>query len=139
MNGPERTLLWRAVGAMGLPVAGGLLGRSVTVAGWGDTGGLHGESGTSPNPSPDGSGSCDLARRGGKFDWSFLKTGLIYGFAARVCSAFCLVRGAVSAGNPIYPLAGTMAGQTVRPGFTDDDWFPKRTLGSKVGPWGSQP
>ncbi len=37
MNGPERTLLWRAVGAMVVPVAAVLLGRSVYVAAWWDT------------------------------------------------------------------------------------------------------
>ncbi|MCH7925556.1 MAG: hypothetical protein IIC51_08495, partial [Planctomycetes bacterium] len=68
-----------------------------------------------------------------------LRNGLIFGLAALVCSAFWFVRGAVSAGNPIYPLAVTIAGQTVLPGFTDDDWFPQRTLSTKIGRWWSYP
>lgn len=68
-----------------------------------------------------------------------LRNGLIFGLAALVCSSFWFVRGAVQAGNPVYPLAVTIAGEKILPGFTDGDWFPNRTLATKIGRWWSYP
>jgi len=65
--------------------------------------------------------------------------GLVFGTAALACSAFWFVRGAVQAGNPIYPLGVSVAGKEILPGFSDDDWFPHRSLATKVQRWWHYP
>ncbi len=63
----------------------------------------------------------------------------LFGAATLACSAFWFVRGTVQAGNPVYPLEITIGDRTILPGVSADDFFPKRTLATKVGRWWDYP
>lgn len=67
------------------------------------------------------------------------RTFSVFGLAMLVCSGFWFVRGAVQAGNPIYPLGITLAGEQVLPGFVLEDHVPQRDLGTELGRWWNYP
>jgi hypothetical protein len=68
-----------------------------------------------------------------------VRTAAVFALAALVCSGFWFIRGAVQAGNPVYPLGVDIAGQRILPGFVAEDYFPKRTAEQKASRWWDYP
>lgn len=63
------------------------------------------------------------------------RNGAVFAAAALVCSGFWFVRGAVVAGNPVYPLAIVVGDHQVLPGYTADQYFPHRTIAERLERW----
>lgn len=55
------------------------------------------------------------------------------------CSGFWFLRGAVQAGNPLYPFGLTVAGTELLPGFNASDHVPQRPWSRKLSMWLSYP
>ncbi|MBU0718006.1 MAG: hypothetical protein KJ749_07145 [Planctomycetes bacterium] len=55
------------------------------------------------------------------------------------CSSFWFVRGIVQAGNPVYPVAIQAGDTEILPGFSADDFFPRRDLATEVKNWWHYP
>ena len=68
-----------------------------------------------------------------------IRTGMLFGAAALVCSGFWFIRGTVQAGNPVYPLRVEIAGREILPGFSADQYFPWRTTEQKLRRWSQYP
>ena len=68
-----------------------------------------------------------------------LRNVVLFGVATLICSGFWFVRGAVRADNPLYPVGVKIGDREILPGFTGDDWFPRRSLQMKVGRWWDYP
>jgi len=67
--------------------------------------------------------------------------GMIFAGACLPCSFFWLARGAVQAGNPIYPVGVYVGTQQVLPGFVASDMphFVPRRIDEKVARWWNYP
>ena len=68
-----------------------------------------------------------------------LRNVTLFGLASLACSSFWFVRGTVQANNPIYPLGVKVAGHEVLPGFAGADYFPPRSLSTKIRRWWNYP
>ncbi|MFQ5462094.1 MAG: glycosyltransferase family 39 protein [Phycisphaerae bacterium] len=67
--------------------------------------------------------------------------GMIFAGACLPCSFFWLVRGAVQAGNPIYPVGVYLGERELLPGFVpaDNPHYKNRSMGEKVSRWWNYP
>ncbi|UCG17015.1 MAG: hypothetical protein JSV19_03060, partial [Phycisphaerales bacterium] len=64
---------------------------------------------------------------------------VLFGVATLACSGFWFVRGAVTTGNPLYPVTVTIAGTQLLPGVDFKANFPQRGLARVLGRWWDYP
>ncbi len=64
---------------------------------------------------------------------------VLFALAGLVCSGFWFVRGAVQAGNPVYPLSVEIGGHRLFAGLTAADVYPDRCVIDKLGRWWDYP
>jgi len=66
---------------------------------------------------------------------------MIFAGACLPCSFFWLVRGAVQAGNPIYPVGVYLGDRELLPGFVpaDNPHYKDRSMGEKISRWWNYP
>ena len=75
---------------------------------------------------------------GGRWMCGF-RAAAIFSLAALVCSAFWFIRGAVQAGNPLYPFGLTVGGWEILAGFDAGDHVPARSWSRKLAMWITYP
>lgn len=64
-----------------------------------------------------------------------VRSALLFGASTLVCSSFWFVRGAVQAGNPIYPFGVSIGDMELLPGYDATGHTPDRPLGRKLAQW----
>ncbi len=70
---------------------------------------------------------------------TLLTNAAVFTLATLACSGFWFVRGAVYAGNPVYPMAVEIGGVRLLPGIVGDDAFPTRSWSHRIKHWSYYP
>ncbi len=94
-------------------------------------------------PWRSGAGARRDSRTGGRGNSAHVRTpyrnGVVFLLAALACSAFWFCRGAVQAGNPIYPLGVAIGGKEVLPGLIAGNLYPSHPVAVKLRRWWAYP